>query len=144
MIKIYFLWHATFSTTCHWACWHCSHRIQETNGFMQRRCNSNALAMELHLNGMNHAAINHTIVLLAFTVTKLNKNISFSWTYIDGLVQERRNSIANAMELRLSCTNLSIWQWYISVLAMELHLTGMHWPCCNYEVITCFCTDPTE
>ena len=28
--------------------------------------------------------------------------------YIDGLVQERRNSIALAMELRLSCTNPSI------------------------------------
>ena len=27
---------------------------------------------------------------------------------IDGLVQERRNSIANALELRLSCTNPSI------------------------------------
>ena len=25
--------------------------------------------------------------------------------YIDGLVQERRNSIANALDLRLSCTN---------------------------------------
>ena len=25
--------------------------------------------------------------------------------YIDGLVQESRNSIANALELRLSCTN---------------------------------------
>ena len=28
--------------------------------------------------------------------------------YIDGLVQERRNSIANQLEPRLSCTNLSI------------------------------------
>ena len=28
--------------------------------------------------------------------------------HIDGLVQERRNSIANAMELRLSCTKQSI------------------------------------
>ena len=28
---------------------------------------------------------------------------------IDALVQEGRNSIASAMELRLSCTNLSIW-----------------------------------
>ena len=26
-------------------------------------------------------------------------------THIDRLVQERRNSIANALELRLSCTN---------------------------------------
>ena len=31
-----------------------------------------------------------------------------SWLYIDGLVQERRNSIANSLELRLSCTDLSI------------------------------------
>ena len=29
--------------------------------------------------------------------------------YIDGLVQERRNSIANVLELRLSCTNLLIY-----------------------------------
>ena len=34
------------------------------------------------------------------------------WTYIDGLVQERRNSIANALELRLSCTNQSIYGYY--------------------------------
>ena len=38
--------------------------------------------------------------------------VSLQWwsmvTYdIDGLVQERRNSIANALELRLSCTNPS-------------------------------------
>ena len=29
--------------------------------------------------------------------------------YIDGLVQERRNSIANVLELRLSCTKPLIW-----------------------------------
>ena len=29
--------------------------------------------------------------------------------YIDGLMQERRNSIANALESRLSCTNLSTY-----------------------------------
>ena len=34
---------------------------------------------------------------------------SFLAILIDGLVQERRNSIANALELRLSCTNPSIW-----------------------------------
>ena len=28
--------------------------------------------------------------------------------YVDGLVQERRNSIANALELCLSCTNPSV------------------------------------
>ena len=35
--------------------------------------------------------------------------------YIDGLVQERRNSIANAMELRLSCSNPLIWQFSLNV-----------------------------
>ena len=29
--------------------------------------------------------------------------------YLDGLAQERCNSVANALELRLSCTNPSIW-----------------------------------
>ena len=32
-----------------------------------------------------------------------------AWFNIHGLVQERRNSIANALELRLSCTKPSIW-----------------------------------
>ena len=32
-----------------------------------------------------------------------------SYRYIDGLVHEGRNYIANALELRFSCTNPSIW-----------------------------------
>ena len=37
-------------------------------------------------------------------------SISLAWTHlhIDGLVQEKRNSIANALELRLFCINPSI------------------------------------
>ena len=31
--------------------------------------------------------------------------------YIDGLAQERRNPIANALDLRLSCTHPSILCW---------------------------------
>ena len=38
--------------------------------------------------------------------------------YIDGLVQERRNSIANALELRLPCTNVSIW-WILKQYTMN-------------------------
>ena len=34
-------------------------------------------------------------------------------SHIDGLMQERRNSIANALGLRLSCTNPSIWSMQI-------------------------------
>ena len=33
------------------------------------------------------------------------RNRRLEHQYIDGLVKERRNSIANALELRLSCTN---------------------------------------
>ena len=41
-----------------------------------------------------------------------NAQLQQTWFYsghLDGLVQERRNCIANAMELRLSCTNPSVW-----------------------------------
>ena len=35
--------------------------------------------------------------------------VTLRCSVIDGLMQERRNSIANGLELRLSCTNPSIW-----------------------------------
>ena len=41
---------------------------------------------------------------------------------IDGLVQERRNSIANALELHLSCTNPWIW----SLLFLHNSSSKMH------------------
>ena len=41
--------------------------------------------------------------LLSFMATSIQQYISIS--HIDGLVLERRNSIANALELRLACTN---------------------------------------
>ena len=42
--------------------------------------------------------------------------------YFDGLVQEKRNSIANALELRLSCTNLSISCWCQNVETLLTYL----------------------
>ena len=45
--------------------------------------------------------------------------------HIDGLVQERRNSIANALELRLYCTNPLIcnkfvsWEWLLFFLLVH-------------------------
>ena len=38
---------------------------------------------------------------------------------LDGLVQERRNSSALAMELCLSCTNPSIWDRFLFTLAVN-------------------------
>ena len=43
---------------------------------------------------------------------KIPRLVQDGWTFLnhfDGLVQERLNSIANALELHLSCTNPSIW-----------------------------------
>ena len=43
-------------------------------------------------------------------------------SHVDGLVQERRNSSALAMELHLSCTNPSMWitvQWYYSKVSFS-------------------------
>ena len=40
---------------------------------------------------------------------KVKMVVWLSYPYIDGLVEERCNSIANALELRLSCTNPSMY-----------------------------------
>ena len=49
------------------------------------------------------------------------------WLHIDGLVQKRRNSIANALELCLTCTNPSIW-WYRSWSALfQLMAPAITW-----------------
>ena len=45
-----------------------------------------------------------------FILAEVNSDLDdVSCLHIDGLVQERRNSIANALELRLPCTNPSIY-----------------------------------
>ena len=44
--------------------------------------------------------------------------------YFDGLVQERRNAIANALELRLSCTNPSICIIPIYMLSFSFDVLG--------------------
>ena len=56
---------------------------------------------------MKDAYINHISVsmTLCFQLAK-----TFSCSHVNGLVQERRNSIANALELPLSCTNPSIFE----------------------------------
>ena len=58
------------------------------------------------------------------------------WFYgVDGLVQERRNSISNALELRLSCTNPSKWKHFLHtdfhvslMLARTTCWTTLEWP----------------
>ena len=50
---------------------------------------------------------NYTFVTIDTTTVGIR-----NWLNIDGLAQGRRNSIANALELRLPCTNPSIWGTY--------------------------------
>ena len=71
----------------------------------------------------------------------------------DGLVQERRNSIANALELRLSCTNSSIY-WLNRCIFQELKLLtpspqSTHWPLVDVvrasaATILCICSKSTS
>ena len=69
---------------------------------------------------------------------KLPLSETKSWSsyilYIDGLVQDRRNSSASAMELRLSCTNPSIYVWWmlyvkyaLLLYAIDVVLTLSYW-----------------
>ena len=41
--------------------------------------------------------------------------------YFDGLAQERCNSIANALELHLSCTNPSILSYIMAYCSFIIH-----------------------
>ena len=53
--------------------------------------------------------------------------VGVTWSsYIDGSVQERRNSSALAMELRLSCTNPSIYRWGLSSLVPKADIWSMY------------------
>ena len=55
--------------------------------------------------------------------------ISYSY-HIDGLVLERRNSIASALELCLSCTNPSIWNFNMAVEALSI--SRFIWMCSSW------------
>ena len=49
---------------------------------------------------------------LGYLNLEIYSPITFCRGHINGFVQERRNSSALATELRLSCTNPSIFQYY--------------------------------
>ena len=68
--------------------------------------NSSTFSVKLHLNTL-HRIGDHFVYVPSQWETTLQCNIVFHW--LDGLVQERRNSIANALELHLSCTNPLKW-----------------------------------
>ena len=56
-------------------------------------------------------------MLCKYGVFALSIRLGLARHYLNGLVQKRRNSIANALELRLSCTNPSTWTLYSHLIA---------------------------
>ena len=64
------------------------------------------------------------------------------WHHINGLVQERRNSIASALELPLSCTNPPIWHcggpklFGCSVLLPADYITEFSYSMVKHSMIT--------
>ena len=77
-------------------------------------------------------AVGHAVELLvirnATILIGCHCNAWLCSLYFNRLMQERRNSIANALELRLSCTNPSIWY---EGLCTQFHDTikWKHFPC---------------
>ena len=61
-----------------------------------------------HSTGIFQENLVNTVTADALALLVTHQAALVLTLYIDGLVQERRNSIANALELRLSCTNPSM------------------------------------
>ena len=55
---------------------------------------------------------NYVVVIVCGVLVLTVDSLSLLVQYINGLVQERCNAIANALESRLSCTNPSIWSLF--------------------------------
>ena len=51
----------------------------------------------------------NTLKYVNFQLTLVYEEVMVCNVHVDGLVQERHNSIANALELHLSCTNPSMY-----------------------------------
>ena len=111
-----FMWYITYSTVSH-----CPKRCQ----IIKKQMTKTAIKLKLIYSMPTASKIHHTLKswghffwwrihtsikfycqqLLIWTPTTFRRSLN---TNIDGLVQERCNSSALAMELRLSCTKLSI------------------------------------
>ena len=84
------------------------------------------------------SSISHThyfIWLLTSRPTWLKEDHGpLSWTHqIDGLVQERCNFIANALELHLSCNNPSKYEWWLALLWHHKQMSWCHQDICLWR-----------
>ena len=88
-------------------------------------------------NNNNIVIMNYSITALRITGTCLASSHYLSQpVYMDELVQERRNSIANALELHLSCTNPSIYSLQLSMSASPIVYLTKSQHCFGQQTIT--------
>ena len=79
-----------------------------------------------HTNGQSRGKCFHLMTsscnsfIITMAIHNQQQRLYNYAAHINGLVQKRRNSIANALELRLSCTNPSIW--YLKMDRLQPHL----------------------
>ena len=81
-----------------------------------RLVQANAMIKMMTMTSKEPAAAPPMITSVMTTLHGYCKIYTVADFHIDGLVQERRNSIANALELRLSCTNPSMWYRITDIL----------------------------
>ena len=81
-------------------------------------CNSSAFIRPEFDFNIRCILIFFYMVARIFLDHQFSENLQY---YIDGLVEERYNYIANALELHLPCSNLSIWsgQLFGRILVMS-------------------------
>ena len=98
--------------------WSCSSKLKflsNIDGLVQETRSSIANALEIRLSCINPSicgSASDESYYIRGSDMKLWWSCSSKLKFlsnIDGLVQETRSSIANALEIRLSCTNPSIW-----------------------------------
>ena len=68
--------------------------------------NVKSAAIFIHFDDLHiKSSYRYKVILIAYRKTAVPPLL----THFDGLVQKRRNSIANALELHVSCIKPSIW-----------------------------------
>ena len=79
------------------------HGVQQLTALVE--CNNLHRDYEHAIHGICYLGLWVDLVLIQYKDCLTSKKHSYYKDEIDGLVQERRNSSALAMELRLPCTN---------------------------------------
>ena len=121
--------------------WWCLHVSMQDRSSLVQVTDCHLFRMNLKLIWVSETVMNtyhsdpHEQTSVRFNLTKILRKSTCH--HIDGLMQERHNTIADALELHLSCTKPSIWGLFCSGLSELTHCglvtpygdrdLGQHW-----------------